>query len=111
VFVDTNGTDPNPEQSRPFAAWWSLDPSFNPTPETMSLPLIVREIQCASGIEPTGRIEAHVEYLPTELRVTVIVNSVGGNANCPANPAVPFTVQLTEPLGNRQIVGERPSPT
>ena len=110
VFVDTNGTDPNPDQSQPFSAWWALDPTFTPNAEAMSLPIIVTEMQCASAIDPTGRIHTSVEYLPAEVRVTVIVNSVGGYANCPGNPATPFVVELTEPLGNRTIVGESPPP-
>lgn len=58
----------------------------------------------------TGRIETIAEFLPTEVRITVIVRTVGGDANCPGNPPEPFTVQLAEPLGDRRIVGERPPP-
>lgn len=104
-FVDTNGTVPNPEMSQPFPADWVLDPSFTLTPDTSSLHLIVTEIQCASGIDPTGRIEATVDYLPTEVRVSVIVNSVGGYANCPGNPPTPFVLPLKEALGDRTVVG------
>lgn len=110
IFIDTNGTDPNLDQSEPRSAWWTLDPSFTPTPESMSLPIVVVERACASGIAPTGRIEATVEYLPTEVRITVIVNTVGGDVNCPGNAPEPFTVELTEALGDRQIVGEQPPP-
>lgn len=75
----------------------------------MSIPIIVTEIECSSGIDPTGRIEASVEYLPTEVRIAVIVNSVGGYANCKGNPSTPFEVQFTEPLGDRAIAGETPT--
>jgi len=107
-FVDTNGTAPNPEQSVSFPAWWVIDPSWIPTAESTSVRLIVEEKQCASGISPEGRIEAAVSYSETEVAITVRVNTVGGDANCPSNFPTPFTVQLTEPLGDRAIVGEDP---
>lgn len=110
IFIDTNGSAPNPDQSEPRPAWWTLDPMFTPTPESMSLPIIVVERACASGIPSTGRIAANAEYLRTEVRITVIVNTVGGDVTCPANLPEPFTVQLEEPLGDRQIVGENPPP-
>jgi hypothetical protein len=103
-FVDTNGTVPNPEMSEPFPADWVLDPSFALTPDTKSLHLIVTESQCASGLDPTGRIRATVEESPTEARVRVIVNSVGGAAHCQSNPPTPFVVQLSQPLGRRVVV-------
>lgn len=109
-FVDTNGTDPNPELSEPFPAWWLLDPSSVPTPESTELHLVVTERQCASGISAEGRIEATVSYTETEVAIAVIVNSVGGYANCPGNPPTTFTVQLAEPLGDRAIVGADPPP-
>jgi hypothetical protein len=109
-FVDTNGTDPNPDQSQPSSAWWVLDPSFTPTADSTSLRLIVTEKSCASGMSPMGRIEATAFFTETEVVVTVIVNTVGGAANCPGNPATPFTAQLTEPLGDRVVVGEDPPP-
>lgn len=109
-FVDTNGTDPNPEMSRPGEAWWELDPAVPLTPETTTLQLIVTEVGCASGISAEGRIEATVTYTPTEVEVAVIVNSVGGYANCPGNPPTPFTLELAEPLGDRTVVGEDPTP-
>jgi hypothetical protein len=109
-FFDTNGTDPNPELSEPHPASWVLDPAVAVGAESTSLQLIVTEQQCASGISPTGRIEATVSYTETEVEVSVIVNSVGGTANCPGNPPTPFTLELTEPLGDRLIVCEAPHP-
>jgi hypothetical protein len=110
MFVDTNGTVPNVELSKPFPAWWQIDPSFTPTPESTSLQLMVTERECASGISPTGRIETSVTYTATEVVVSVIVNSVGGFADCQGIGPTPFTLQLTEPLGNRSIIGEDPPP-
>jgi hypothetical protein len=76
----------------------------------MAVPIIVTEIACASGISAEGRIEASVQYLPAEVRITVIVHTVGGDATCPGNAPVPFSVQLAEPLGPRRITGEDPPP-
>ncbi len=45
-FVDTNGTDPNPEMSVPKLAQWILDPSVRPTPESTSLHLIASKQPC-----------------------------------------------------------------
>ena len=66
------------------------------------------ERACASGIAPTGRIEASVEYTTTEVIVSVIVDTVGGNVDCQGVGPFPFTLQLTEPLGDRTIAGQTP---
>jgi len=40
--------------------------------------------------------------------VSVIVNTVGGNVDCQGVGPFPFTLQLTEPLGDRTIAGQTP---
>ena len=109
-FVDTNGTDPDPERSEPRPAFWTVDPATPPTEESTSVQLLVTERACASGIAPTGRIQATVEYTSTEVIVAVVVNTVGGDVDCQGVGPFPFTLQLTEPLGDRTIVGEDPVP-
>ncbi|MEQ1699253.1 MAG: hypothetical protein ABMA25_04040 [Ilumatobacteraceae bacterium] len=91
-------------------ARWNLDPASPLTPETTTLQLIVLETGCASGSSAEGRIEATVSYSATEVEIEVIVEPVRGDATCPGNPPTPFTLELSEPLGDRSIVGEQPIP-
>lgn len=36
--------------------------------------------------------------------IVILVEPTKGGANCPANPAFPFDVELASPLGNREIL-------
>jgi hypothetical protein len=77
----------------------------SPSPESRELSLLVTESSCNSGHDAEGRIEV-VSVEETADRVSLIlgVRPPRGAQNCPSNPATPFTVTLTEPLGNREVV-------
>lgn len=76
-----------------------------PSPAATSVELLVHERACVSGAAATGRVEL-IELRETaeEVRVHIEVRPLGGNQTCPGNPPTPFAVDLSEPLGEREIV-------
>ncbi|MEH3075561.1 MAG: hypothetical protein PGN11_02610 [Quadrisphaera sp.] len=69
-----------------------------------TLELLVRERECASGQNAEGRIEAEVEETAEQVLLRVAVRPLPGGQSCPSSPATSFTVELTEPLGDREVV-------
>lgn len=76
-----------------------------PDPRSPELRLLVTESACNSGEDAAGRIQV-VSIEETEERVSLVlgVRPRGGDQACPSNPATPFTVTLSEPLGDREVV-------
>jgi len=76
-----------------------------PDPLSPELRLLVTEQSCNSGTDAAGRIEI-VSVEETDDRVSLVlgVRPRGGNQTCPSNPATPFTVELSAPLGDRVVV-------
>lgn len=91
-------------------ASWALDPSF-PTPNeaTTELHILVWERACSGGAPATGRMSAPViEYSATTVTITIGVRPVevaeGEAVTCPGPPGTPASLELTEPLGVRQLL-------
>ncbi len=83
---------------------WQLPEGTDVTAETTSFTIEVTRLACAGGV--TGEVlEPAVEVTDTEV---VIVARVGeqkpGEYTCPSNDWVPVTVNLPEPIGQRQLV-------
>jgi hypothetical protein len=96
------GPKPSPPAIEPGSAWWELAPSDRPTPESMSLDVVVHERACANGESPAGRVVGpEIEYGDDAVTITFAVLPNPGD--CPSAPGAPVTVQLTEPLGDRQL--------
>lgn len=76
-----------------------------PSPDDASIDLLVTERACASGKGAEGRIEL-VELNETveQIHLRIGVRRLRGGQECPGNPPTPFTVELSEPLGDREIV-------
>jgi hypothetical protein len=76
-----------------------------PDPAATEVRLLVTEQSCNSGQDAEGRIEI-VSLEENEDRVSLIlgVRPRDGGQNCPSNPATPFIVSLSEPLGTREVV-------
>lgn len=92
-----------PETSGASATWELVDPD-SITPETTSLDVEVTRIECASGV--TGDLLAPVVSYDED-RVTIRIDAAPrgmGAANCQGNDAVPVTVELAEPLGERVLI-------
>lgn len=45
-----------------------------------------------------------VEYRPDAIVVSVTVEPLGGDQDCPGNPPTPYVLELTEPLGVRPLL-------
>lgn len=90
------------------ARWWVAD-GASLDPDSTEVPIVVNEVECASGRSAEGRIVVEVVYGTDAIDIDVGVRTVGGDVECPSNPDTPFTVELTEPLGDRTITGERRS--
>jgi hypothetical protein len=94
------------------ADWW-LDPAFPaPGPDATELHALVLERACASGQPADGRIaEPVIEYAEDVVTITIGVRHAEGDQDCQGNPAVPLTVVLSEPLGDRTLLdGSRVPP-
>lgn len=75
-----------------------------PRPEARVLEVLVRERECASGQDAEGRIEVDLEETAEQVVLRIGVRPPGGGQDCPMNPATPFTVELAEPLGDREVI-------
>ena len=76
-----------------------------PDPLSREVRLLVTEETCNSGMDAEGRIEVvSLEETDDGVRLVLGVRPREGGQTCPSNPSTPFTLTLTEPLGERQIV-------
>ncbi|PPK90878.1 hypothetical protein CLV92_1218 [Kineococcus xinjiangensis] len=99
------------EPSARVAEW---RPAAPPGPQDTSLPLLVTERDCAGGQSSEGRVqEPVVEYRPDAVVITIRVDPLGGAQTCPGNPATPYLLQLSEPIGGRALLdgGQVPAAT
>ncbi|MEA2453459.1 MAG: hypothetical protein QOG04_2169 [Actinomycetota bacterium] len=81
---------------------WELADSVGRDSDTISV--LATEIECASARSPAPeQIDAHVTYSEEEVSVLVYVDEIVGG-ECPGNPPVPFTVELSEPIGDRAVL-------
>lgn len=76
-----------------------------PAPAATAIELLVHERACASGAAATGRIELiEMQETADEVRVRIGVRRPDGDQTCPGSPPTPFAVELSGPLGEREIV-------
>jgi hypothetical protein len=84
-------------------AHWILDEE--PDAGSSQLAVLINERNCASGQAPIDREIVPVVVADVDrVTITVLVEPVSGDANCPSNPWHPVTVDLPEPLGNRPLL-------
>lgn len=76
-----------------------------PAPGEVSVDLLVHEQGCNSGESAEGRIEL-VELTETadQVELQISVRPRKGTHTCLPNPPTPFTITLSGPLGDREIV-------
>lgn len=80
-------------------------PTAELSPEASSIDVLLNEVGCTGGQSAEGRItEPEIELTETEVVVTLRVIPPGGAAPCPGNPDTPFTAELSEPLGDRELL-------
>jgi hypothetical protein len=76
-----------------------------PSPDADRLEVLVHERACASGQTAEGRVElVTLDETSDEVRLVIGVRGLDGAQTCPSNPPTPFTVELSEPLGDREVV-------
>ena len=91
-----------------YKAPWSLAHAV--TPDATSVDLVVADLRCgAEGANPEGRMLAPtVVYVPASITITVELVS-DGDGSCLGHGRYPVTVMLSEPLGNRTLLGGVPT--
>lgn len=83
----------------------ALDPDWPLDPASREVRLLVTEQACNSGRDAAGRIEiVRLDEGDERIEIVLGVRPEGGAHSCPTNPPTPFTVTLTEPLGERTVV-------
>ncbi|WP_460795062.1 hypothetical protein [Microbacterium sp. GXF0217] len=93
--------DPSPLTSANVA----LDPSAEPAADSTSVALLVTERECNSGQDAEGRIDLlSLEETTDAVIIRVGVRAQQGAFNCQSNPPTSFTVELSEPLGDRELL-------
>jgi hypothetical protein len=88
------------------ASWW-VAPAALPLPaETTVIPAQLREVACASGRSPEGRVLDPLIFSSEDaVLVTFWVRrSPGGGQDCQGNPEFATLIQLPEPLGDRKLL-------
>ena len=74
-------------------------------PSATSPQVLVNEVQCASGRDPAPYLgRPLVDEQEDRVLVTMSSEEVVGDATCQGNPSVPVTLELDEPLGDRQLL-------
>ena len=91
-----------------YKAPWSLAHSI--TPDATSVDLVVSDPWCgAEGSSSGGRmLSPTVVYAPASITITVELVS-DGDGSCLGHGQYPVTVMLTEPVGNRELLGGVPT--
>jgi hypothetical protein len=76
-----------------------------PSSGDTSIELHVHEWACASGASAEGRIQLiELNETTEQVRLRIGVRPRAGGQDCPGNPPTPLTIDLDEPLGDREIV-------
>ncbi|WP_043674206.1 hypothetical protein [Clavibacter michiganensis] len=76
-----------------------------PDPSSDRITFLVDEHACNSGQDAAGRVQLlALEETADRVEVAVGVRPRNVGATCEGNPATPFTVALSAPLGDREVV-------
>jgi hypothetical protein len=71
----------------------------------MTLRILVRERQCASGMSALGRVEPVELYADASVvTLAVFVTPLPGDQECPQNPEAAVIVDLPDAIGTRPLV-------
>jgi hypothetical protein len=88
-------------------AIWLIDPASPPREDGTSFTALVQRVECSGGV--TGTVWApEVVEGPDRVVITFAVDPLpGGFYTCPGNDVVPYEVELSSPLGDRQLIDGR----
>jgi hypothetical protein len=84
---------------------WRLDPEAPPDADA-TLEVLVTERQCVSGLPLGNRLRGpQVVMTADAVHIAFAAQPPPGNAfTCPSNPEARVTIELPEPLGDREII-------
>jgi hypothetical protein len=91
-------------------ASWTLDPAFTYSAGSTELHVLVEEMSCASGLSAEGRITAQAVYGAGTVTVTAFTATQEGAQTCQGNPATPYLVHLSQPVGAATLLDGGPYP-
>jgi heat shock protein HslJ len=103
-------TSAPPSEPATSIARWGLDPAALPAPADRSISVGVWEVPCSGGRDVTGKIlPPEISYEPARVVVTLWLEPLpvlGPNEafTCELAPPMPYTIGLSEPLGDRELV-------
>ncbi len=86
---------------------WRLDPSAAPlTAESTTIRVLATELACTGGKAMGDRLLGpEVVVTETEVRTAFAAQPLDGEAHeCPGNPDQPVAIELSGPIGDRQLV-------
>lgn len=85
-------------------ATWRLAPEAVLTAETRTVEILVSRVECNSGF--TGTVnEPSVVFRDDDVIITVTVSPGSPEvADCQGNDEVPYTVELSRALGDRELI-------
>ncbi len=85
---------------------WRFDPSYpEPNANSTTLYLLVTERECASGQAVGDRLVGpEVVVTDTHVHVAFAATAQAGDQTCPSNPETAVTVELSAPIGSREVV-------
>jgi hypothetical protein len=94
-------------------ARWEPAADADLSAESTSIDVLVNEVGCASGEPADGRIATpEISYSDDAVVVTMRVVPPPGPQTCPSNPDTEYTLELDEPLGERELLdGAHDPPT
>jgi hypothetical protein len=94
------------------ALWWVASKALPLPPETTVVPAQIREVACASGRSPEGRVLDPLIFSSEDaVLVTFWVRRApGGGQDCQGNPELATLIQLPEPLGDRKLLDGSETP-
>lgn len=85
--------------------WKLAEESHPPEPDARELDVLVTEVECSSGRDIEGLIEADVTYGPDAIEVVLTAPALGRGAHtCQGTNPTPYDLVLEEPVGDREVV-------
>lgn len=99
---DDSGVN-QPEEAFGTQATWEVADPAAVKPADRSVHVQVQRVDCAGG--KTGEIVgADVDYQNEQIAIAVYLKPLEGAHTCQGNEQVPYTVELDEPIGQRELV-------
>lgn len=94
-----------PTEADAQVAAWEPAPGADLSPTSQRIDVLLMEFSCSGGTDAVGRVATpDIQYTADAVVVTLRVIPRPGPQPCPGNPPTPFTLELAEPLGDRELL-------